>query len=155
MPTLGRPRSSVRTAQPAAAARPVLLATLGAPFDPAAAAVAVDAAVEAGQALIVANVVELAPLPLSLMLGHDQIDSPEDEDSFRAPAELAHSLGVRVERIRVRSPRPVEALLELVAEREPGLLVFGPDRARMGRLRYRRALKAVRERATCLVWTAS
>lgn len=154
MSTVGRPRVGERTARSASAARPVLLATLGAPFDPAAAALAVDAAVEAGQALIVANVVELAPLPLSLVLGHDQIESLEDAAALRAPAELAHSLGVHVERLRVRSPRPVEALLELVAEREPGLLVFGPDRARLGRRRYRRALAAVRERATCLVWTS-
>jgi hypothetical protein len=131
----------------------VLLATLAAPFDADAAALAVDAAVETGQPLIVANVVELAPLPLSLMLGHDQIDSPEDAEAFRAPAQLAHSLGVQVERIRVRSPRPIEALLELVAEREPGLLVFGPDRSRLSSRRYRKALKAVRERAACLVWT--
>jgi hypothetical protein len=133
---------------------PVLLATLGAPFDPEAAAVAVDAAVESGEPLIVANVVELLPLPLSSMLGHDQIESDEDADALRAPAELARSLGVAVERLRVRSPRPVEALLELVAEREPALLVFGPDRSRLPARRYRKAAKAVRERATCLVWLA-
>ena len=75
-----------------------------------------------------------------------------DADALRAPAELAHSLGVAVERLRVRSPRPVDALLELVAEREPALLVFGPDRSRVPARRYRKAAKAVRERATCLVW---
>lgn len=154
MSTGGRPLAGERTPSRASAARPVLLATLGAPFDPAAAALAVDAAVEAGQALIVANVVEFAPLPLSLMLGHDQIDSDADLEALLAPARLASSLGVRVERLRIRTPRPVEALLELVAEREPGLLVFGPDRARLGRRRYRRALAAIRERVTCLVWTA-
>ena len=37
---------------------------------------AVDAAVESGQPLIVVTVVELSPLPLSLMLGHDQLDTP-------------------------------------------------------------------------------
>jgi hypothetical protein len=57
--------------------------------------------------------------------------------------------------VRVRSPRPIEALLELVAERDPGLLVFGPDRTRLTTRRYRKAVKAVRERAACLVWTAS
>ena len=131
---------------------PVLLATLGAPFDPEAAAVAVDAAVESGEPLIVANVVELLPLPLSSLLGHDQVESDEDAEALRAPAELARSLGVAVERLRVRSPRPVEALLELVGEREPALLVFGPDRSRLAPRRYRKAAKAVRERANCLVW---
>jgi hypothetical protein len=133
--------------------RPILLATLGVPFDPAASALAVDAAVEAGQPLIVANVVMLPPLGMSVAMGYDQLpEAPEDEDAFRAPAALAHSLGVRVERLRVRSPRPVEALVQLVAERAPGLLVFGPDLRRMKRRRYRRAAKAIRERVACLVW---
>ena len=143
----------VTTAAEARHRRPVLLATLGVPFDPDASAFAVDAAVEAGEPLIVANVVELPPLAMSVRLGYDQLpDAPEDEEAFRAPAVLAHSLGVTVERLRVRSPRPVEALLELVVERRPAVLVFGPDRTRIRRRRYRKAANAIRERAACLVW---
>jgi nucleotide-binding universal stress UspA family protein len=135
--------------------RPVLLATLGVPFDEQASVFAVDAAVEAGQTLLVANVVELPPLAMSVKLGYDQLpDSPEDEAAFKAPAALAHSLGVEVERLRVRSPRPVQALLELTAERSPGILVFGPDQTRLKRRTYRKAAKAIRERAACLVWLA-
>jgi hypothetical protein len=135
--------------------RPVVLATLGVPFDPDASAFAVDAAVEAGQPLIVANVVELPPLAMSVRLGYDQLpDRPEEAEAFLAPAALAHSLGVEVERLRVRSPRPVNALLEVVAERSPGLLVFGPDRSRIKGRVYRKAAKAIRERAACLVWLA-
>lgn len=135
--------------------RPVLLATLGVPFDPDASAFAVDAAVEAGEPLIVANVVELPPLAMSVKLGYDQLpDAPEDAEAFRAPAALAHSLGVPVERLRVRSPRPVEAILELVVERRPGMLVFGPDLRRIQRRRYRRAATVIRDRAACLVWLA-
>jgi nucleotide-binding universal stress UspA family protein len=133
----------------------VLLATLGVPFDPDASAFAVDAAVEAGQALIVVNVVELPPLTMSVRMGYDQLpERADDEEAFRAPAALAHSLGVEVERLRVRSPRPVEALLELTAERAPSVLVFGPDLARMKRRIYRKAAKAIRNRASCLVWLA-
>jgi hypothetical protein len=146
-------RVEERTRAPAGAA-PVLLATLGVPFDPEAARIAVDSAVEAGQALIVANVVELPFLPTSVILGYDQIDDPELSASVRAPAELAHSLGVHVERLRVKSPRPVEALLELVSERNPSFLVFGPDPTRLRPRRYRKAARAVRERAPCLVWVA-
>ncbi len=138
----------------ASARRPVLLATLGVPFDPVASELAVDAAVESGQPLLVVVLAELLPLPLSVMLGFDQVDSPETEEAFRAPAALAASLGVAVERLRVRSPRPVAALLELAAEREPGLLVFGPDRALVSRRLYRKAVRALRERSSCLVWIA-
>jgi hypothetical protein len=133
--------------------RPVLLATLGVPFEPAACEFAVDTAVELGEPLIVAVVVELPPLAMSVNLGYDQLDdSPAEAEAFRAPAALASSLGVRVERLRVKSPRPLEALLELTAERAPSVLVFGPDRTRLRGRRYRRAERAIRERAACLVW---
>jgi hypothetical protein len=132
---------------------PVLLATLGVPFEPQASALAVDAAVEAGCGLVVANMVELPPLAMSVHMGYDQLaDPPELARSLKAPAELAQALGVRVERLRVRSPRPVTALLELAAEREPALLVFGPDPEHLSRRVLRTAARALRERAPCLVW---
>ena len=135
--------------------RPVLLATLGVSFAPEACAVAVDAAVESGCDLIIANIVELPPLPMSVRMGYDQLEETDEvAGSLRAPAELACSLGVRVERLRVRSPRPVAALLELVAERAAGLLVFGPDPKRLRRRTYRKAARAISDRAPCLVWLA-
>jgi hypothetical protein len=134
------------------AGRPVLLATLTVPFDPSASELAVDAAVESGHPLIVAVFAELPPLPLSVILGYDQIDSPEEEAAFAAPASLAKSLGVEVERLRIRSPRPIAALLQIVGEREPGFVVFGPDRSRLSRRRYRRAARSLQENAPCLVW---
>jgi hypothetical protein len=153
MRTLRRPGSVAPPHAGRAGERPVLLATLGVPFEPEAASFAVDAAVEAGAPLVVANVVLLEPLAMSVNMGYDQLDdTPEDARSLRAPAELAHALGVRVERLRVRSPRPVPALLELTAELDPGLLVFGADRARLGKRRYRKAARSVRESAACLVW---
>jgi hypothetical protein len=92
---------------PGAGARPVLLVTFfGVPFHPAACELAVGSAVEAGQPLTVANLVELPPLPMSVCLGHDHLDyPPEVEAALRAPAERARSLGVQVERLLVRSPR--------------------------------------------------
>jgi hypothetical protein len=48
----------------------------------------------------------------------------------------------------------VDALIQLVDERRPGLLVFGPDRKRMRKRLYRKAAKAVADRASCLVWLA-
>ena len=55
-----RPPPSV-AGEPQGGAGPVLLATLGVPLDPAAMRFAVDAAVESGRPLVVANVVELPP----------------------------------------------------------------------------------------------
>lgn len=134
--------------------RPVLLATMGVPFDEAAVVFAVDSAVESGQALIVANVTRLEPLSLSILMGYDALEefTPDVSASSRRSAGLAASLGVNVERLRVRSPRPVAALLELAAERSPGLLVFGPDREAMGARRYARAAARLRSASPCLLW---
>ena len=135
--------------------RPVLLATLDVPFDPAAVTFAVDSAVELGQPLIIANFVERAPLPLSTMLGYDDLPyPPEMEDALAAPARLAQSLGVKVTRLRVKSFHPIPAMLEVLAEQGAGIFVFGPDRTRIKRLRYLRAARAIRSRATTLVWLA-
>jgi len=136
------------------AGRPVLLATLGVPLNEEASVFAVDTAVESGQRLVVANVTALEPLRMSISLGYDSLPelTPEVSASLRRSAELARSLGVHVERLRVRSPRPLQALLELVADVRPGLFVFGPDRRALRERRYRKALEAVRDRVTCLVW---
>jgi hypothetical protein len=138
-----------------AGGRPVMLATLDVPFDPDAVVFAVDSAVEGGQRLIVANFVERAPLPLSAMLGYDDLPYPPQlAESLRAPAELARSLGVDVTRLRVKSFHPIPAMLEVMHEQRAGIFVFGPDRRRIRRLRYRRAVRAIRSSAAPLVWLA-
>lgn len=48
----------------------------------------------------------------------------------------------------------MRALLEVVSERDAGLLVFGPDLDWVGRLSFRRAARRVRRDADCLVWVA-
>src|SRR5215831_20420771 len=88
--------------------RPVLLATLDVPFDHDAVVFAVDSAVEMGARLIVANVVEWAPLPLSAIMGYDELPyPPEMAESLAEPVRLARSLGVEVTRFRVKSLHPV------------------------------------------------
>ena len=135
--------------------RPVLLATLDVPFDHDAVVFAVDSAVELGQRLIIANFVERAPLPLSTMLGYEDLPNPPQlEDSLREAAQLAQSLGVEVTRLRVKSFHPIQAMLEVLSEQGAGIFVFGPDRRRMRRLRYRRAARAIRAQATTLIWLA-
>ncbi len=131
----------------------MLLATLDVPFAEDAAAFAVDSAVETGQPLLLVNAVEVPPTPWAL-LGYGYIERDDLQDELRRPAELARSLAVRVERLRVCSPHPIDALLEIVAERSPALLVFGPDQTRLKPRAYRRATRKIIGRATCLVWLA-
>jgi nucleotide-binding universal stress UspA family protein len=131
----------------------VLLATLDVPFSEDATAFAIDTAVENGQPLLLLNVAEVLPTTYTL-LGYGYIEREELQEALRKPADLARSLAVPVERLRVCSPHPVDALLDIVAERRPAVLVFGPDPASLPRRRYRRAERTVRERAPCLVWTA-
>ena len=150
-----QPRSRAPEAPTRSRGRPVLLATLDVPFDSDAVVFAVDSAVELGQRLIVANFVEQQPLPLSAMLGYDDLPyPPEMAESLYQPVRLAQSFGVEVIRLRVKSFHPIPALLEVVAEQDPGLLVFGPDRSKIMRLRYWRAARAIRSRVTTLIWLA-
>jgi nucleotide-binding universal stress UspA family protein len=139
----------------ATGARPVMLVTFDVPVDPAAAEFAVDAAVESGQPLVVVNVVEMPIRPMTSSWGTEVVVTEDVDLSLRAPAELARALAVTVERIKLVSPRPLTALLELVGERLPGLLVIGPDRARIRRRKLARAEKRIRRDAPCLVWTGS
>ena len=133
----------------------VLLATLfGAPFESGAAALAVDVAVENGLALAVINAVELAP-PAHRGWRGDFGDRPAVAGELRAPALVAASLGVHVEYLRLCSPRPVAALLEVIREPQTRLVVLGSDPARAS-LRSRRLRRAIRVLGTgtnCLLWT--
>lgn len=132
-----------------------MLATLDVPFDHEAVIFAVDSAVELGERLIVANIVERPALPLSTMMGYEDLPyPPEMAESLAEPVRRARSLGVDVTRLRVKSLHPIPALLETVAEQDPGVFVFGPDRHRMMRLRYWRAARAIRAKVTTLIWMA-
>lgn len=155
------PASSLREptdARPVArgGGQPVLLVTfLDRPFHPAATALAVATALEGGLLLVVADIVELPPLPMSVNLGHDHIGhSPDVEAALRTPVDLARAHGIRVERLLVKSPRLVSALVQLVTERRPGLVVVGTDPAALGRRLRRRVRTALRSRTGCLIWWA-
>jgi nucleotide-binding universal stress UspA family protein len=153
MLTLRRRSLRADVSPPSSAGRPVLLATLDVPFSKEAAAFAIDAAVENGQPLVLLNVAEVLPTAYTL-LGYGYVEREELQEALLEPAELARSLAVPVERLRVCSPHPVDALLEVAAERDPGVLVFGPDRRRLSRRAYGKAATRIRERAACLVWLA-
>jgi hypothetical protein len=150
--TLRRRISHEDSAALGSSSRPVLLATLDVPYAEDAIAFAVDAAVENGQPLLLLNVAEVLPTAYSL-LGYGYVEREDLQEALGQPVKLALSLAVEVERLRVCSPHPIDALLEVVAEREPAVLVFGPDRRHLSGRRFRRAERAVRKRAACLVWS--
>ena len=135
------------------ARRPLVLLTFDVPVSARAAELAVDAAVESGQPLVVVNAVQMPLRPMTSSWGTEFVVTEDVDESLRAPSELAYALSVDVERIRLVSPRPVLAVLELVAERDPGLLVLGPVRSRISRRRLARAEKQIRASASCLVWS--
>ena len=138
-------------------ARPVVLATMAVRVHPSAERMAIDSAIEAGVPLLVVNLLPLPPYPRTLMLvGPEGTTLPheEDLDALRATAARAAELGVKTELLRVRTRHAVNALLEILHERDAGLLVFGPQLGRIGRLRFRRAARRVRREADCLVWVA-
>jgi nucleotide-binding universal stress UspA family protein len=135
----------------------VVLATLSVRVDPSAERMAIDSALEAGVPLLIVNLLPLRPYPTTLgLLGPEGMTLPHEEDleALRATAERAATLGVKTELLRVTSRRPVKALLEVVRERDAGLLVFGPDLGLTGRWRFRTLARRVRRQADCLVWVA-
>lgn len=137
--------------------RPVVLGTLSVRFDPSAERMAVDSALETGAPLVIANVVRMQPYTTTMMLAGPQAATlPHEEhlEEVREFARRAATLGCRTQHLRVTSKRPVKALLEIVHEREAGLLVFGPHLDLIKPRRFRAATKEIRKRAACLVWVA-
>ena len=133
-----------------------MLATLSVRVDPAAERVAIDAALETGARLLLANLIWLPPHPTTLTRAREYATLPheEDLDAVRATAERAAALGIPTELLRISSRRPIAALLELVRERQAGLLVLGPDPQRSPRWWRVVAARRIRRRVGCLVWIA-
>lgn len=151
-PREGTPSSSA-TGGPA---RPVVLATLSVRVDANAERMAIESALEAGVPLIIANMLQLQAYSTTLRVAPEYLTLPHEEDleAVRETARRAAELGIRTELLRVTSPRPLTALIELIQERRPGLVVLGPDLRRTSRWRLRMAARRVRRDADCLVWIA-
>jgi hypothetical protein len=150
-----RSGGSLSTGSRRGPARPVVLGTLSVRPDPRAEEMAIGSALEAGVPLAVANVVRLPPYPAAMVLGGQGaavLPHEEDLEAVRATAERAAALGIPTEHLRIATKRPVRALLEVVVEREAGLLVFGPDLSLIHRRTFRRAAAVVRRDTPCLVW---
>jgi hypothetical protein len=133
---------------------PVVLGTLASRPNVEAEDAAISAALDAGAPLVIVNAVALPLMPLTLYLvGVSAAIEPEDEDldAVRESAERAAALGVRVQHLRLVARNPVAALTTVASERRAGLLVFGPDPARIGLRKFRSAARKIRKRADCLV----
>ncbi len=155
--TVDRPREGGPTsAATGGPARPVVLATLSVRVDPRAERMALESALEAGVGLIIANMLRMPNFPTTMMLAPEYATLPHEEDleAVRETAQRAAAWGIPTELLRVMSPRPLTALIELIHERRPGLVVLGPDVSRTSRRRLRAAARKVRREADCLVWIA-
>jgi hypothetical protein len=132
------------------ASGPVVLGTLSSRVEPEAERLAIESALDAGVPLLVVNAIPMPVCPRALVLGGPAaVSFPHEEDyeAVRATAQRAVALGIRVEHLRVASPRPAN-------ERGAGLVVLGPKRGRVSRRRFRRAAREVRRGTSCLVWIA-
>ena len=132
-----------------------MLGTLSSRIEPEAERIAIESAVENGVPLLVVNVVPMAACPRALALaGPKALSCPhrEDYEAVRATAQRAASWGLKVQHLRVTSPRPAKALVQIANERGAGLLVLGPKRK--GIFRFWRAAREVTRNANCLVWIA-
>ena len=106
--------------------------------------------------LLLANLIWLPPHPTTLILAREYATLPheEDLDEVRATAGRAAALGIPTELLRISSRRPLAAFVDSLAEREPGLVVLGPDPRRSPRWWRALAARRIRARADCLVWYA-
>jgi len=84
---------------------------------------------------------------------------PSSATGMVAVAALASGAGVHAESLRVRCLRPVETLLQIIAERRPPVVIFGPDADRLSRVggglsrrAYGRAWRRLARRVDCLLW---
>jgi nucleotide-binding universal stress UspA family protein len=154
--TREQPPDTLATPRPTSV-RPVVLATLSVRVDPSAERMAIDSALEAGVPLILVNLLRLRNYPMTIVLAGPEattLPHEEDLDAVRETAARAAQLGIKTELLRVTSKRPIAALMEVLHERDAGLLVFGPDLSRTSRWRFRAAARRVRAEADCLVWVA-
>jgi Universal stress protein family len=146
-----RETSSQRPAG-AAAVRPVMLLTFDVPFDSTAVGFAVETAAETGAELYICDGIPVSTGNPAVAASRT-FGTSETRKASAAVAEEARERGVRATQLLFHHPRPVHAALEVTRDERVGLLVFGPDRKRMGRVNFWRIARRLRRSAPCLVWT--
>jgi len=145
----GRP-TAAQLVREKIATRPVLLLTFDVIYADAAVEFAFETAAETGAELLVADIVPAMRVPSVgnvRSFGDPYVVSTQVEIVRRAAAQ-----GLNVKRIVFSHPRPFHAAFDVLRDQKIGLLVFGPDRKRYGRFRFRRHAAKFRRDAPCLVW---
>jgi nucleotide-binding universal stress UspA family protein len=150
--TLTRDRAAPPPATPVSLdVRPVMLLTLNVPPGEQAIEVAIGAAADSGAELYVCDAI---PLEYRNYVGHvaRQYSEHLNRKHLDAVAARARARGVRVTQMAFHNPKPIRTALEIAQSERIGLLVFGCDAKQLGRWTFRRAVKRIRDEATCLVW---
>lgn len=130
--------------------RPVLLLTFDVVYADTAVEFAFETAAETQADLMLADIVPAMNVPAP-----GNVRSFGDPFVISTQIELAREAadrGLKVRRVVFSHPRPMRASFDLLRDQNIGLLVFGPDRKRYGRWRFRRHAARYRRDAPCLVW---
>jgi nucleotide-binding universal stress UspA family protein len=149
--TLGRPEAPSFLPDGPPTVRPVMLLTFDVPFDRTAVVFAVESAAETGAELYICDGIPVATGNPAVAASRT-FGTFDTREACAAIAEEARELGIRATQLLFHHPRPVHAALEVTRDERVGLLVFGADRKRLGRLNFWRIARRLRKSAPCLVW---
>jgi len=131
--------------------RPVMLVTLNVPFDEAAVEFAIETAASTGAELWICDAI---PLTFENYAGHvaRQYAESLNKKHMADVTRRSRRRGVETKQLAFHNRKPVHAAVEVAREERVGLLVFGPDPSQLGRWTFKRAVRRLRDEATCLVW---
>ena len=130
--------------------RPVMLVSFDISFDDALAQSAIEAALEAGSELLICLAVTL-PTANANASARRTMGNPVVREQMQRICDAARDAGAEAKTVLYNSPRPMHALFGVADSHGIGLIVFGPDRRRYGRLRFRWHLRRIKRNAPCLV----
>lgn len=131
--------------------RPVMLVSLDIAFDEAAIETAIEAALEANSELFVCLGIQL-PVGNANAAARRHMGDPVVREQIKEIVAVARAAGAKAQMLTFNSPRPTTVLIDVVRDRDIGLLVFGPNRRRYGRLRFRLHTRKLRRNVDCLFW---
>jgi len=130
--------------------RPVMLVSFDIGFDEELARSAIEAALEASSELIICLAITL-PTANANAAARRTMGNPVVREQMQRLREEALDAGANAKVVLYNSPRPVHALFGVAESHGIGLIVFGPDRRRYGRLRFRWHLRRIKRNTSCLV----